>query len=92
MPAIRFFKMLESSRRLEDRQKYTMMTELCDISAISLCNAEYYDEVRGRFMAFATGNKVKRGPTAQMDAKDPRVPVILSSIFSQKGKLEGLNG
>ena len=47
MPARHFWGMYRAYKKLDARNKM----ELCDIQAISICNAKYYKTVHGRFLS-----------------------------------------
>lgn len=84
--------MLKESRKQEDAKRNLFLADMCDVGAISLCTGEYYDQVKKNFISRVTGGSYKRGTTARMDYKDPKVVDVLGAICRQKAKLEGLNG
>lgn len=94
MPARRFFVMLKTSRKQEADKNNLFLADLCDVAAITMSNAETYENMKKNFISRVTGGSYKRenGTSVRMDYKDKKVVDVLSAICKQKAKLEGLRG
>jgi hypothetical protein len=81
MPAIRFFSMMRSARKIEVMKHAREHTALCDIASISLGDAKYYEETRKVFQYRATGKEDKLNPSRALDPTAPETLMAVNAIF-----------
>lgn len=83
MPAKRFFKLLEAGRKIENKKKFSLYTNLCDIAAITIGEFNYYEKIRQSFFAMTQDRQLNQDRDEAMDPTDPMTVGLMNSIFTQ---------
>jgi hypothetical protein len=78
MPVVQFFSMRKAWRALYAMERI----DDCDVAAIPLCNADYYDTVRERFNSVVKENSVERAPVVIPDEEIARD--FMFTVFARK--------
>lgn len=89
MPATRFFKLLESGRRLTEQSKAKDFVAQCDIQTIALADSEYYQSIRKRFYYQAIGREDLLKTDRALDPTDQATKIAVKGLFDTAAKLHG---
>lgn len=89
MPAVRFFALLQSGRKLEARQRAWESVRECDIASIALGDAKYYQEMRKHYELVALGQAERARKDRVLNAADPATGALITDLFNQVQNLRG---
>jgi len=81
MPAIRFFALMRTGRKLKEQKEAAHYAALCDIASISLGDSKYYQEVRSSFVKRAYPQETQERKA--LDPTDPKTGEIVTSLFNE---------
>lgn len=87
MPAVRFFALLQSGRKLDAKQRAWESVRSCDIASIALGDAKYYQELRKHYETMALGRAEQTRRGRVLDSMDPATGALLTDLFNQVQKL-----
>lgn len=86
MPAIRFFALMEEGRKQARIERAINNVALCDISSISLGNAEYFEKLRKVFYDQAISDQKRREKPA-MNPVDPMTVALVENLTLEASRL-----
>jgi hypothetical protein len=81
MPAIRFFALLASGRKLQAKRDGWLTVLKLDAASVSLGDGKYYDEMRKFYLKQAFGEEATRSNA--LDATDPKTGALVADLFKQ---------
>jgi hypothetical protein len=87
MPAVRFFSLLQSGRKIEGKRRAWETVVQCDVASISLGDSKYYQEMRKHYEAVAAGHYERMKKDRVLDAADPATGALLTDLFEQAQRL-----
>jgi hypothetical protein len=82
MPAVRFFSMLNSAKKIKYRERAHFMMQLCDVAAVSIGGKDYFDIVRKQFYHAANGTEEMLDGKRALDPTDKTTQMAVSAIFA----------
>jgi hypothetical protein len=85
MPAVRFFALLQSGRKLESKKRAYQAVIECDIASIALGDSKYYQEMRKHYQVLALGELAPKSRV--LDAADPNTGKLVADLFEQAERL-----
>jgi len=89
MPAIRFFSLLASGRKIRAKEDALKAVVACDAASIALADGKYYEEMRKHYLTMAVGHEVMEESAKKraMDPTDERTVALVSDLFAQAERL-----
>jgi len=86
MPAVRFFALLHSGRKIQRKKAAEEHVAACDIASISLGDPDYYEKVRKifYFRAIEREDQIER---RALDSTDPATVAAVQSFFDQAQRM-----
>lgn len=81
MPAVRFFSMMKSARKIEEIKQAREHTALCDIASIALGDSKYYEDTRKVFHYRSMGKIDRLNPNRALDPTAPETLMAVNAIF-----------
>jgi len=89
MPAIRFFALLKSGRKIYAKNEAWRAVAQCDAASIALADGKYFEELRKYYLTQAVGRE-QMEEDARKRALDPTAPttaMLVKSVFEQAERL-----
>ena len=81
MPAVRFFSMLRSAKKIRYQSKASDMASLCDVAAIPIGGKDYYESIRKEFYYRSQDREEMLNPNRALDPTQESTKMAISAIF-----------
>jgi hypothetical protein len=85
MPAVRFFALLNSGRKIHAKHEAWRTVFQCDAASVAIGDAKYYEKMRQFYMNSALGAEVttEQAKKRALDPTSEAAKTLVSSIFEQ---------